>query len=100
MALLLPIYILIFIGLIYVFGVRPQKKRRQELERIMGSLSPGDEIVTVSGIYGTVTEVEDGETILVEVAEDVDIRIAKAAVARVITGSEAAEAPASGDVVA
>lgn len=100
MALLLPIYILIFIGLIYVFGVRPQKKRRQELERIMGSLSPGDEIVTVSGIYGTVTEVEDGETLLVEVAEDVDIRIAKAAVARVITGSEAAEAPASGDVVA
>ena len=100
MSLLLPIYILIFIGLIYVFGVRPQKKRRQELERIMGSLSPGDEIVTVSGIYGTVTEVEDGETILVEVAEDVDIRIAKAAVARVITGSEAAEAPASGDVVA
>jgi preprotein translocase subunit YajC len=100
MALLLPIYILIFIGLIYVFGVRPQKKRRQELERIMSSLSAGDEIVTVSGIYGTVTEVEDGETLLLEVAEDTDIRIAKAAVARVISGSEAAEAPASGDVVA
>lgn len=99
MALLLPIYILIFIGLIYVFGVRPQKKRRQELERIMGSLTPGDEIVTVSGIYGTVTEVEDGETILLEIAEDVDVRIAKAAVARVITGSVAAEAPASGDAV-
>ncbi len=100
MSVLLPIYILIFIGLIYVFGVRPQKKRRQELDRIMSSLGPGDEIVTVSGIYGTVTEVEDGETILLEVAEDVDIRIAKAAVARVITGSEASEAPASGDVVA
>lgn len=100
MALLLPIYILIFIGLIYVFGVRPQKKRKQELDRIMSSLTPGDEIVTVSGIYGTVTEVEDGETLLLEVAEDTDIRIAKAAVARVITGSEAAEASASGDVVA
>jgi preprotein translocase subunit YajC len=100
MALLLPIYILIFIGLIYVFGVRPQKKRRQELERIMNSLGPGDEIVTVSGIYGTVTEVEDGETLLLEVAEDTDIRIAKASVARVITGSEAAEASTPGDVVA
>ena len=100
MALLLPIYILIFIGLIYVFGVRPQKRRRAELDRIMSSLAPGDEVVTVSGIYGTVTEVEDGETILLEVAEDVDVRIAKAAVARVITGSEAEEAPAPGDVVA
>jgi preprotein translocase subunit YajC len=100
MSVLLPIYILIFIGLIYVFGIRPQKKRRQELDRIMGSLSPGDEIVTVSGIYGTVTEVEDGETILLEVAEDVDVRIAKAAVARVIAGSGATEAAAPGDVVA
>lgn len=99
MALLLPIYILIFIGLIYFFGIRPQKRRKQELDRIMSSLSAGDEIVTVSGIYGTVTEVEDGETILLEVAEDTDIRIAKAAVARVISGSGAAEASASGDVV-
>jgi preprotein translocase subunit YajC len=100
MALLLPIYILVFIGLIWFFGVRPQKRRRQELDRIMSGLSPGDEIVTVSGIYGTVTEVEDGETLLLEVAEDIDIRIAKAAVARVISGSGATEAPASGDVVA
>jgi len=100
MALLLPIYILIFIGLIYVFGVRPQKRRRAELERIMSSLAPGNEVVTVSGIYGTVTEVEDGETILLEVAEDTDIRIAKAAIARVITGSEVEEATAPDDVVA
>jgi preprotein translocase subunit YajC len=100
MGILLPIYILVFIGLIWFFGVRPQKRRRQELDRIMSGLSPGDEIVTVSGIYGTVTEVEDGETLLLEVAEDIDIRIAKAAVARVISGSGATEAPASGDVVA
>ena len=100
MALLLPIYILIFIGLIYVFGVRPQKRRRAELDRIMSSLAPGDEVVTVSGIYGTVTEVEDGETILLEVAEDTDIRIAKAAIARVITGSEVEEAAEPDDVVA
>jgi preprotein translocase subunit YajC len=100
MALLLPIYILIFIGLIYVFGVRPQKRRRAELERIMSSLAPGNEVVTVSGIYGTVTEVEDGETILLEVAEDTDIRIAKAAIARVITGNEVEEAAEPDDVVA
>ena len=83
--LLLPIYILIFVGLIYLVGVRPQQRRRRELEAIMGSLSPGDEVITVSGIYGTVTEVEDGDTILLEVAEDTDIRIAKAAIAKVLT---------------
>ncbi len=92
-ALLLPIYILVFIGLIYLVGVRPQQRRRRELEAIMGRLSPGDEVVTVSGIYGTVTEVEDGDTLLLEVAEDTDIRIAKAAIAKVLSpaGLDAAE---------
>lgn len=95
-ALLLPIYILIFVGLIYLVGVRPQQRRRRELESIMSRLGPGDEVVTVSGIYGTVTEVEDGETLLLEVAEDTDIRIAKASIARVLSPA-GAEVTAPGD---
>ena len=95
-ALLLPIYIIVFIGLIYLVGVRPQQKRRKELENILSRLSAGDEVVTVSGIYGTVTEVEDGETILLEVAEDTDIRVAKASIARVVS-SRGADLPASSD---
>ena len=102
-ALLLPIYILIFVGLIYLVGVRPQQRRRRELEAIMRRLGPGDEVVTASGIYGTVTEVEDGETLLIEVAEDTDIRVAKASIARVLSpavaevahGDDAAPDPAS-----
>jgi preprotein translocase subunit YajC len=100
-ALLLPIYILIFIGLIYLVGVRPQQRRRRELETIMSRLGPGDEVVTVSGIYGTVTEVEDGETLLLEVAADTDIRVAKASIGRVLTSAEhdevADETPAEDD---
>jgi preprotein translocase subunit YajC len=84
-AMLLPIYILIFIGLIYLVGVRPQQKRRKQLEEILRALKPGDEVVTVSGIYGTVTEVEEGETLLLEIAEDTDIRVAKNSIARVVT---------------
>jgi preprotein translocase subunit YajC len=87
-ALLLPIYILIFIGLIYLVGVRPQQKRRRELESILSGLKPGDDVVTLSGIYGTVTEVEDGETILLEIAEDTDIRMAKASIARKVPARE------------
>jgi preprotein translocase subunit YajC len=89
------IYILIFGGLIYLVGVRPQQKRRRELQGIMSRLTAGDEVVTVSGIYGTVTEVEDGETVLLEVAEDIDIRIAKAAIARVLSPPAAEEAEAA-----
>jgi preprotein translocase subunit YajC len=101
MSALLPIYIVVFLGLIYLVGIRPQQKRRKELESIMSRLKAGDEVVTVSGIYGTVTEVEDGETILLEIAEDTDIRVAKAAVARVISGAggpgAASDVPAAAD---
>jgi preprotein translocase subunit YajC len=98
MGILLPIYILVFIGLIYLVGVRPQQKRRKELLNIMSRLQPGDEVVTVSGIYGTITEVEDGDTVLLEVAEDTDIRIAKGSIARVLTPPAAtAEASATGE---
>lgn len=86
--LLLPIYIVIFIGLIYLVGVRPQQKRRKELETIMSQLRPGTDVVTVAGIYGTVTEVEDGDTILLEIAEETDIRIAKASIARVVAHAD------------
>lgn len=82
--LLLPIYIVVFGALIYFVGIRPQQKRRKEMEAILQRLAPGDEIVTVAGIYGTVTEIEPGGTLLVEVAENTDIRIAQASVARVV----------------
>ncbi len=93
MGLLLPLYILIFVGLIYFVGVRPQQKRRRELQSILNSLAPGAEVVTMAGIYGTVTELEDGDTLLLEIAEDTDIRVAKASIARVISPSESAAAP-------
>jgi preprotein translocase subunit YajC len=96
-ALLLPIYIIVFLGLIYFVGVRPQQRRRRELDAIMRRLAPGDEVVTVSGIYGTVSEVEDGETLLLEVAEDTDIRIAKASIARVISGRASADVETPAD---
>ncbi|MBM3664396.1 MAG: preprotein translocase subunit YajC [Actinomycetota bacterium] len=81
-AVLLPVYIIIFVALIYFVGIRPQQKRRREMEELARTLSPGDEVLTTSGIYGIVSEVEDGGTIILQVAEDVDIRISQQAVAR------------------
>ncbi|MBU6363479.1 MAG: preprotein translocase subunit YajC [Acidobacteria bacterium] len=92
-AVLLPVYIIIFVALIYFVGIRPQQKRRREMEELARTLSPGDEVLTTSGIYGIVSEVEDGGTIILQVAEDVDIRISQQAVSRKI--SPEAEATAA-----
>lgn len=90
----LLVYLLVFIAIIYFMIVMPQRKLRAEQRNTMNALSPGDEIVTVAGIYGTVTEVEDGETLLIEVAQDTEIRIAKASVARILKDVPAGEVPA------
>lgn len=96
MSLLLPVYIIIFVGLIYFVGVRPQQKRRKEMELLSSSLKTGDEVVTTGGIYGIVSELEDGGTLLLQVAEDVDIRIAQSAIARKTSTDVVADQPAAG----
>ncbi len=78
--------ILAFVAFFYFLAIRPQKRRQQELQRLRNSLKPGDEVITLSGIYGTVTEVEEGGTVLVEISEDTEIRIAAASIGQVVTG--------------
>lgn len=96
-ALVVPLYIVLFLALIWFLWIRPQQRRRRELQGLIDRLKPGDEVVTVAGVYGTVTEIEDGDTILLEIAEDVDIRVAKASIARLTPESaEAAAESASG----
>jgi preprotein translocase subunit YajC len=87
------ILIAVFIAFFYFLAIRPQKKRQQELRQIRDSLKPGDQIVTLFGMYGTVTEVEDAETILVEISEDTEIRIASSSVASIVPDPSAAAAP-------
>jgi preprotein translocase subunit YajC len=98
-AIALPIYVLVFGALFYFLLYLPQRRRRREAQDILSKLSPGDEVVTSSGIYGTVTEIEDGGTILLEVAENTDIRVAKGAIVKILRDepgiASSSSAPAS-----
>jgi len=77
---------LIFVGF-YFFAIRPQQKRRRETESMQRAAGPGDEIVTVGGLYGTIVEIDD-ETALLEIAPDVHARYARAAIGKVIHRAE------------
>jgi len=76
--------------LLYFIMIRPQRKRMREqaeaTAQLQSSLEVGAEVVTVSGIYGTITG-EDGEDILwLEIDDDVQIRVARAAIQKIVTG--------------
>ena len=71
------------------FIARPQKKRQAALTKSIQSAGPGTEIVTVGGIYGTVVENDPEETsIIIEIAEGVEMRIARRAIANVVAPEE------------
>lgn len=65
--------------LMYFLMIRPQSKRRKEHQALVSSLSKGDEVVTVGGITGQVTKVEEG-FVKVRVANNVELRVQKSSV--------------------
>ena len=74
-------------GLMYVLMIRPQRAKAQAQQRLLGTVEPGDEILTVGGLYGIVQELEpddEGGDLIVEIADGIHVRIARRALATVV----------------
>ena len=80
-AALLQLGILLLIPFaMYFFLIRPQRRRMREQQELQRSIQVGDEVITTSGVYGTITG-EDGDTrFWLEIDDDVQIRISRAAI--------------------
>lgn len=75
------IYCLIVFAIIYIFMVRPNKKRMAEYQKMIDSIKVGDRIMA-AGIYGNVKKVGE-KTIEMEIAKGVVIEVSKNAIASV-----------------
>ena len=53
-----------------VFNKRTQKKREEEMKKVLDSIKPGAKIKTIGGICGTVVEVCDDGTFVMETGTD------------------------------
>jgi preprotein translocase subunit YajC len=82
---LLPL-ILLF-GVMYFLMIRPQQRRRREAQQLQSTLGPGDEVVTIGGLYGTIVEADD-EAVTLEIAPGVHARYARPAIARTISSAQ------------
>ena len=63
----------------YFLLIRPQRKRMKEQTSMQKSLGVGDEVIMNSGIYGFITG-EESDKFWIEIDDDVQIRVAKAAI--------------------
>ena len=79
-ATFLPL-VLIFI-VFYFFIIRPQRKKEDERKKMIEAVKKGDRIVTVGGLYGTITQVDE-TSVLAQVDNNTRVRLDKSAIARV-----------------
>src|SRR5499427_10564241 len=73
---------IIVMGIFYVMLILPQQRQRKKTQAMLAALKTGDKVITSSGIYGTVNGF-DGEVVILRIAEQVKIRIARSAIAQV-----------------
>ncbi|HUZ98314.1 MAG TPA: preprotein translocase subunit YajC [Gaiellaceae bacterium] len=85
--------IVVAFGFLYFVIVRPQKKRQLQARQMLSELVVGAEVVTAGGIYGRVTELHD-DSVVVEIAPQVSVRVARRAIASVLPAAEAEDEPA------
>ncbi len=79
-------------ALLWVLLIRPQRAKQQQQQRMLSSVEPGDEILTVGGLYGIVQELDEDEDLVVEIAEGIHVRVARRAVATVVKPDDDDEA--------
>ncbi len=80
---------LIMFGLIFVIFffliIRPQQKKAKKHRLMLGSLKKGDQVVTASGIYGTVNRVFDDKSyVLLEIADKTVVKIVKSQIGDIV----------------
>jgi preprotein translocase subunit YajC len=84
------IFLLIPLGM-YFLLIRPQRRRAREQQALQRSIAVGDEVLLTSGVYGFITAIEsDSDVIWVEVDDDVQLRVTRAAISGKVNVSSAA----------
>ncbi len=73
---ILPVLMIAFVWFIMI---RPENKRRKEMNKFREGLKKGDKVVTAGGIYAIVKEIKES-TLLIEVDSNVTLRIDKSMV--------------------
>ena len=88
--------LLAMFAFLYLVMIRPQRQQQRRHAEMIQGLKAGDEIITVGGLYGDVTGVED-DRVTVEIAEDVEVEVAKRAIASIVPPEAYADEEAEED---
>lgn len=73
-------YLLMMVAIFYFLLIKPQQKMQKKRTDMINNLRVDDKVVTVGGIIGIVTEIND-DSLWLEVSDGVDIEVKKSGIA-------------------
>jgi preprotein translocase subunit YajC len=75
-------WVLIF-AIFYFLMIRPQQQRAKQHREMLENVRRGDTVVTAGGIVGRVAKVKDEGEIMVEIADNIQVRVLKSTLSEV-----------------
>ncbi len=87
---------LIFV-VFYFFLIRPQQQKAKQQRAMLDAIRRGDRVVTGGGIIGTVAKVVNNEEVLLDIADNVRVRVVRSTIAQVLAKTEPVAAKDSKD---
>lgn len=82
--LLLPI---VLFAVLYFVWLRPAQKERKKHQQLIEALKRGDEVLTQSGIFGTITDMDD-KVVTLELSRNVKAKFLRSTIVRKVTEPE------------
>ena len=80
--------LLLMVAVFYFLLLRPQQRRARQQRDLLGNLSVGDEVITIGGMHGRITRIDD-DSVTLDVGAG-EIRFVRQAIARKLTPDEPA----------
>src|ERR1700740_1061664 len=76
----------------YFLLIRPQQRKAKDQKTMLDALRRGDRVVTGGGIIGTVARVDNPEEVVVDIAENVRVRVVRSTITTVLAKPDPAAA--------
>jgi preprotein translocase subunit YajC len=83
---LIPLVLLF--GIFYFLIIRPQQQRMKAHQAMVAAVKRGDTVVTAGGLIGKVAKVKDDGEVMVEIADNVQVRVLKSTLTEVRSKGE------------
>jgi preprotein translocase subunit YajC len=78
------ITMVVMFGIFYFLFIRPQQKQRKERMAMLDSLKKGDKVISIGGIYGTISEIKE-DSIRLKVGDNQELKMTREAVGHKLT---------------